>query len=124
MGVKIPGWQLAIRFALEVGSLIAWGRTARHWATGPTGFILGWGIAAVLAVLWGVFAVKDDPSRSGKAPVPVPGVIRLLLELVVFLGAATMLALAGEWIAFGVFMVGVIVHHAMTLDRLRWLVRQ
>lgn len=78
----------------------------------------------MLAVLWGTFAVKDDPSRSGKAPVPVPGVIRLLLELVVLLGAATMLALGGEWIAFGVFMVGVVLHHAMTLDRLRWLVRQ
>jgi hypothetical protein len=35
-----------------------------------------------------------------------------------------MLALGGEWIALGVFMVGVIFHHAMTLDRLRWLVRQ
>ena len=32
----------------------------------------------------GVFAVPDDPSRSGSAPIAVPGLARLTLEAAVF----------------------------------------
>jgi hypothetical protein len=46
-------------------------------------------IPLLAATAWGVFNVKGDPSRSGKAPVPVPGIVRLLLELA-FFGSATL----------------------------------
>ena len=72
---------LAVRFLLEMAALISlgvWG-----WKVGDswTRYILAIGIPLILAVGWGTFAVPDDPSRSGSAPVPVPGIIRLLLEL-------------------------------------------
>ncbi|MBN2245139.1 MAG: DUF2568 domain-containing protein, partial [Candidatus Aminicenantes bacterium] len=34
--------------------------------------------------LWGTFRVPGDSSSSGKAPIPIPGFLRLFLELVIF----------------------------------------
>jgi hypothetical protein len=116
--------QLALRFTLEIGSLVAWGLCARNWATGMPGIVLAWSVPGVLAIFWGTFAVPGDPSRSGTAPVPVPGGVRLGLELLVFVGAAVALAAQGHWIAFGALAFGIILHHAMTIDRIRWLVGQ
>jgi hypothetical protein len=121
---RISPWQLILRFALELASLVAWGLLARTYVGGTRGAALAWCVPAGLAVLWGTFAVKGDPSRSGRAPVPVPGLARLALELFVFIGAALALALRTEWIALGIFVLVFILHHAMTMDRLRWLVRQ
>ena len=63
-----------------------------NWAfqTAPPGaaaWLAGLGLPAIAAAAWVTFAVPGDPSRSGRAPVPVPGWVRLLLELAVFLGA-------------------------------------
>jgi hypothetical protein len=121
---QIAPWQLVLRFALEVASLVAWGFLARGYVGGTWGTALAWCLPAALAVLWGTLAVKGDPSRSGNAPVPIPGWARLGLELFVFVGAAISLALLRDWFAFGLFAVGVVLHHTMTMDRLRWLVLQ
>jgi hypothetical protein len=111
-----PGWQLAVRFLLELSSLAAIGWWAHRW-----GLLPAIGAPLAVAALWGTFAVPDDPSRSGKAPVAVPGVVRLLLELAVFGGGAAALYALGQWIPFAVFAAAVLVHHAGTLPRLRWL---
>jgi hypothetical protein len=119
----VASWQLAIRFALEVGALVAVGACAGdqvpHLAT-----LARWGVPALLVLLWVTFAVRDDPSRSGKAPVPVPGAVRLALELLVFGAGAAALAVERRWSLFGAFLVLLVVHHAGTLPRLRWLLRQ
>jgi hypothetical protein len=73
---------------------------------------------------WVTFAVPADPSRSGNAPIPVPGVVRLALELTFFALAAWALRAADlpRWgILFGVI---VLVHYALSYDRLRWLLAQ
>jgi len=70
------------------------------------------------------FAVKGDPSRSGNAPIPVPGPLRLALELAVFGGGAAALAGRESWTAFAIFMIALVAHHAMTVERLAWLVQQ
>ena len=44
----------------------------------------GIGGPVIAAAVWATFAVPEDPSRSGKAPVPVRGVVRLVLELCLF----------------------------------------
>ena len=75
----------------------------------------------VAAAAWGIFAVPGDPSRSGSAPVPVRGALRLALELV-FFGAAT----AALWhlgygrlaIAFG---ATTLLHYAVSYERITWL---
>ncbi|MFQ6227417.1 DUF2568 domain-containing protein [Nocardia sp. NPDC002869] len=48
-------------------------------------------LPVIAATAWGVIAVPDDPSRSGAAPVAVPGAIRLLVEFAVLFGGAAAL---------------------------------
>lgn len=115
---------LAFRLLLEIAAYIAmgyWGWTQHEgvwryvWAIGLP---LGW------AILWGTFAVPEDPSRSGKAPIPVPGWARLLLELAYFATAAWALFASGLdqlGLAFGVL---VLIHYALSYDRILWLLRR
>lgn len=118
----IPGWNLGLRLILELGSLGALG-----WAGWQAGGVLGIVLAVLLpfgaAVAWGTFAVPGDPSRSGKAPVPVPGAVRLLVEYLVLGGACVALALAGATVAAVAFVALNIVHIAFATSRIRWLLR-
>jgi hypothetical protein len=122
--MTVPAWQLAIRFALEVGSLVSIGRFAGRFFHGKWAYTAVWGVPALIALLWVTFAVKGDPSRSGNAPIPIPGALRLALEMAVFLGGAAALAAYQNWIALAAFMAAFVLHHAMTTKRLAWLVRQ
>lgn len=115
---------LALRFLLEVAALVAlayWGfsQHAGFWR-----FVIGLGSPLVAAVLWGTFAVPNDRSRSGKAPVPVPGVVRLLLELTFFGLAAWALYDAGKPMLALVLAGVTAVHYVLSYDRVNWLVRQ
>jgi len=121
---SIPSWQLAIRFALELASLVAIGRYAGGLFRGVWAYAAAWGVPIVIALLWATFAVKGDPSRSGGAPVPIPGLLRLALEMAVFLGGAAALAARNNRVALAIFMAAFILHHAMTTGRLAWLLRQ
>jgi len=106
---------------LEVASLVSIFRGASTFAEGTLSWVCGAGAVLVAAVLWGTFEVKGDPSRSGKAPVPVPGAVRLFIELLVFGGGAAGFGLRHEWAALAVFGVALVFHHVMTRARLRWL---
>lgn len=115
---------LGFRLLLEIAAYIAmgyWGWTQHEgllryiWAIGLP---LGW------AILWGGFAVPDDPSRSGKAPVPVPGWARLLLELAYFTTATWALFAAGLDRLGLVFVAFVLIHYALSYDRVLWLLRR
>ncbi len=118
---KIAAWQLALRFGLEVASLYALGAYVAQRIEGGWRYAAGWGTAAVVAAFWVTFAVAGDPSRSGSAPVAVPGPVRLALELVVFFGGAAALAARAQWTAFAVFVAVLVVHHAGTTSRIVWL---
>ena len=74
-----------------------------------------------LAVVWGVFAVPGDPSRSGQAPVPVSGMIRLLLELAVFAVAVWCLYASDARGAALVLAVATVGHYLLSYDRVAWL---
>ena len=72
---------LGIRFLLElctlaIGSMWGWQR-----GDGWTKPALAIGIPLLIALLWGTFRVPGDP---GKAPVAIPGALRLVLECAVF----------------------------------------
>ena len=111
---------LILRFLLEVAALISLGMWGRSLAEGTTGIFMMFLIPAIAAVLWGIFNVKGDPSRSGKAPVPVPGWVRLTLELVFF--GVSVRALATFRTSVGiVFGVLVIIHYLFSIDRIKWL---
>jgi len=112
---------LALRFVLELGALFVagyWGwKQSDTWLR----FLLVTVIPLAEAIIWGVFAVPDDPSRSGKAPIPIPGFIRLGIEFVIFgfacwacynLGYTEFAWLAG---------VVVVVHYLVSYERVQWL---
>jgi hypothetical protein len=115
---------LAVRFLLELSALLAIGFWGWRQGEGSFRFVLAIGLPLIAAVLWGTFAVPDDPSRSGKAPVPVPGIVRLVLELAFFAFATWALYNAGatqlSWLLGGVTLV----HYILSYDRLWWLIRQ
>ncbi len=115
---------LAVRFILELAGLVALGRWGWNQAEGVAGFILALGIPLLAAVLWGTFAVPNDPSRSGRARVPVPGILRLLLEVVFFAAATAALFATGLSTMGWIFGIAAIIHYLLSYDRIAWLVGQ
>ena len=111
---------LAFRFVLEIAALMAIGVGAYNLASGFFAWILGIGLPVVVAVGWGTFNVPGDESRSGKAPVVVRGIVRLVFELVVFTTAVVLLWFVSP-IAAMVLGIGVAIHYLLSIDRIRWL---
>jgi len=115
---------LAFRLFLELAAYFAlgyWGWTQHE---GIWRFVWGIGLIVVAAVIWGTFAVPDDPSRSGKAPVPVSGAVRLILETA-FFAVGTWAFFAADrpiWgLALGILTV---IHYALSYDRILWLLKR
>lgn len=112
---------LALRFLLELLALAAlayWGWT-QH--TGLWRLVLAVGAPLAAATLWGIFRVHGDPKE---APVAVPGWVRLLLEAAFFASATWALFAAGQSILGWIFAIVVVVHYAISYDRIGWLLRQ
>lgn len=123
MPPSMPGWNLGLRFVLEVAALAGLAAAASRLGSGPVRWIALVAVPVAAAVVWGVFNVLDDPSRSGAAPVEVNGVTRLALELTILLGGAAAVALAVRPV-FGVaFAAAIVGHYIVSLDRVEWLVR-
>jgi len=115
---------LIFRFGLEIAALTAFGIWGWNQADGWLKFILALGIPLLASVLWGIFAVPDDPSRSGKAPFPVPGLVRLALELVFFI-LACLAFIQKEMPVIGYFLgFLVILHYGLSYDRIQWLLNK
>lgn len=111
---------LALRFILEISALVAIGVGAYNLASGFLGWAMAIGLPVTAAVVWGVFNVPGDESRSGEAPVAVSGAIRLALELVFFAAAVVLL-----WpvlpVSAAVLGIVVLAHYLLSVDRIRWL---
>ena len=114
---------LAVRFLLELTALTAtgiWGwRQTDDWIR----FVLAFGIPILLAAIWGTFAVPKDPSRSGKAPVAVPGIIRLAIELTFFAFAVWALQDIGFTRLSWIIGILVAVHYIISYNRIMWLIK-
>jgi hypothetical protein len=82
------------------------------------------GLPMLFALIWGIFAVPNDPSRSGKTVVKTPGLIRLLIELGLFLASALAFYFSGYHIVAYVFLGIVLIHYVISLDRIKWLLSQ
>lgn len=132
---------LALRFLLELialGALAYWGWTQPD---GAWRWIAALGLPLIGAALWGAFRVPGDQERMAqsfeamgipsaesapssaqrKIPIAVPGVVRLLLEAAFFGGAAALLADAGQTSAAAIFGAIVVLHYAISYDRVQWL---
>lgn len=114
---------LAIRFLLEVAALVSMGLWVWHATDGWLRAALTPLVPLTAAVVWVTFAVPDDPSRSGAAPIAVPGIVRLVIEAAVFVLAVWALNEAGFQRSSWTFGVIVILHYVASYDRMLWLVR-
>ncbi|MER8391643.1 YrdB family protein [Mesorhizobium sp. M0045] len=124
MAVGNVWWNLTLRFLLELAALLGLGMAGWSLSAGMWRWILAVALPFGAAALWGIFAVPNDPSRSGRAPVPVPGGLRLVLELVILFGGAAGFHLAGCTTAGIAVALLIAVSYAFSLDRLGWLLRQ
>lgn len=117
----MAGWNLALRFGLELGALAGLGAAAWHLTSGSIRWIAVIVVPVLAAVIWGVFNVLDDPSRSGAAPVEVAGWVRLSIELLILGGGAAGFYIAGQRNIAIAFAILVIFHYATTWSRIQWL---
>jgi membrane protein YdbS with pleckstrin-like domain len=112
---------LILRFILEIATLFAYG----YWGwTGHEGiwrYVWSIGTIVLAAAVWGTFAVPEDPSRSGKAPVPIPGLLRLVLELVFFSAGVWAFFAADQPLWGTVLGAATLIHYALSYDRIKWL---
>ena len=122
---KQPGWLLIVHFAIEIvafGGLAWWGWSIAEG--GIAGIALGAVFFVVAALLWGLFAVPNDPSRNPDPPIGVPGWLRLIIELGIFGIAAYGIWVSGaRWLSETLLtLVGVT--YIVTYDRAVWLLQQ
>lgn len=114
---------LALRFILEIIALLAIGQWSYRLTTSFWKHVLVFIIPVLVAVIWGVFNVPGDPSRSGAAPVVVPGLVRLILELAIFAFASWTLIATG-YPRWGLILVTIVLcHYLMSWDRVNWLLQ-
>jgi hypothetical protein len=81
------------------------------------------GLPIILAAIWGTFAVPDDPSRSGSAPIVTPGIIRLGIELAFFTIATLALYDIGQTRLSFILGATVLAHYLLSYDRILWLLQ-
>lgn len=111
---------LGLRFILEMAALISLGIWGWQKGEGWVRFVLAFGIPVVAAVLWATFRVPNDP---GNAPVPVPGIIRLLFELGIFAFAAWALFDAGFITPAWILGIVAILHYISSYNRILWMIQ-
>ena len=111
---------LLFRLVLELAAFVALAIGGYAIGSGVWGWVLAVGLPIVGMAVWGTFNVPGDRSRSGEAPVPVPGAVRLLVEFSVF-GAAIVVVSSANVTYAAVLLAGVVVHYALSIDRVRWL---
>ncbi len=101
----------AFEFILELAAFIAvgyWGWTQHE---GILRIVTTIGLPVIVALIWGIFRVPNDP---GKATVAIPAKLRLVLELGVFALASTLLYDAGQHKLGIAFMIVVLLQYILS----------
>lgn len=115
---------LMIRFLLELAALGSVGLWGWKSFDGTLQYVLGLGLPILMTIVWGTFAVLDDPSRSGKAPIPVSGLIRLVIEFL-FFGLAVWALYELEYSRLSYALAGIVmIHYLVSYDRVKWLLER
>ncbi len=112
---------LALRFFLEIAAFIAIGYWAWTMHTGILRYLLVIVLPVLAAFVWGAFRV---PNYGGAPLVRVPGIVRLLIELVIFGFAIWGLFNAGAITSARVFGGITLVHYLTSYDLVLWLIKQ
>ncbi len=104
---------LAVRFLLELTALFALGYWGWTQHMGALRVILTILLPLLAAAVWAIFRVPGFPND---APVPVPGLVRLLLEAIYFGGAVWALYASGHHTWGLILAIVVIVHYVVSYD--------
>lgn len=112
---------LALRFLLEVGAIVALGMWGWTLATGPVRVLFALLLPALAAALWTQLSYAGDPVHDG-ARFAVPTQVRLALELIIFVGGWAAFREVSPAVAPG-FGVALIVHHLLSWDRVMGMLR-
>jgi len=112
---------LGLRFLIELAAIISFGIWGWQKGEGWVRFVLAFGIPILAAILWGTFRVPSDP---GKAPIAIPGILRLILELAIFVFAAWALYDSNFVTAAWLFGIIVSLHYISSYDRILWITKQ
>lgn len=119
----VPLVHLGIRFGLVLacwGSIgwWAWGR----FDGGLAGAAAGFAAFTAVALVWGFFKTPGEPT-AGKPVAPIPGGLRLLLELAIFALASAALWSVWSRAAAETLMTLLALHVSVTWERQWWLLR-
>ena len=115
---------LILRFLLEIMALMSLGIWGFEQSESWFRLVLAFGLPVILAVIWGIFAVPNDPSRSGSAPIITVGFIRLIIELGIFGFAIWSLHDIGYDNFSLIFGIVVLAHYLISYDRVLWLLKK
>ncbi|MEQ8438815.1 MAG: YrdB family protein [Ilumatobacter fluminis] len=123
-GSALTPAQGGFRFLVELAALACWAVVG--WEVGGDGF--GWVLAiafpVVAASTWATFRVPGDLSAGQGGPIPVPGIVRLIIELDVLVLSAVFAIVVGRVVLGAVVLVAIVVHYLLTMQRVRWLLAQ
>src|ERR1700742_582088 len=111
---------LAIRFLLEIVMLIILGCWGWHLSETWIRYIAAIGLPLIAAALWGIFRIENDPKP---APVAIPGILRLILELGLFALTSWALYDLGYSHLATIMAAIVILHYIVSYDRTRAMLR-
>lgn len=112
---------LAVRFLLEIAALFSLGYWGWSQHQGILRVVLVVILPVIAAALWGIFSTPGDRSRSAKAIVAVPGLVRLIVELALFSLAVWAFFAADRPIVAVIFGAVAVVHYGISYDRIVWL---
>lgn len=121
---KLNQTNLLLRFTLEIAALISLGVFAWISFNGYFKYVLTWVLPIAVMIVWSVFAVPHDPSRSGQTVIAVNGVTRLVIELLIFAMAVAALYFSHLKPVGIVFLCLIILHYIFSAERIKWLLNQ
>lgn len=114
--------QAFIRMLLELGMLLCLGYTGYNLSeTTLVRLFLAVLLPVLAMALWAIFRAPGDESAGKEALVHIPGWVRLILELGLFIAAAAGAWWAGSRIAAETLLTFTVLHYVFTWQRVKWL---
>ncbi|MGG7219586.1 YrdB family protein [Bacillus sp. ATD] len=121
---KLNQANLLLRFILEMTALISIGVFAWLSFNGYFKYVFTLVLPIAVMIVWSVFAVPHDPSRSGQTVIPVNGITRLVIELLIFAMAVAALYFSHLKPVGIIFLCLIILHYIISAERIKWLLNQ
>lgn len=112
---------LMLHFSLEIAALVVAGQWGWQLTNSPMRFVYAIVVPLIMAAVWGVFRPYNEMGRGQKAPVPVSGRVRLVIEAAFFGFAVWSMFDRGQPVT-GLALLGALaLDYLLSIDRIAWL---